>query len=139
MAALHDLYAERISRIGVGYEASWVPEVRSHRRFSEDHVREREADALRGALETKGKLIVLDRTGLLLTSERLAGHLESWATPLASFVVGGALGLHSRLLDGASPVWSLSPLTFPHELVRLLVAEQLYRALTILRGIPYHK
>ena len=139
LAALHDRYAKRISRFGVGYESNWVPEVRSSGRFSEDHCREREARALLEAVDPKGEVVALDHAGDLLTSSRLGGNLESWATPVACFVVGGALGLHSRILDEADRVWSLSPLTFPHELVRLLVAEQLYRALTIARRMPYHK
>ena len=66
-------------------------------------------------------------------------RLERWATPRLTLVVGGPLGLHRKLLERADGRWSLSPLTFPHELVRGLVAEQLYRALTILRRVPYHK
>lgn len=139
LAALYDRYQERISRFGVGCESRWVPEVFSGGRFSEDHCREREARSLLEALEPKGKVIAMDAGGDLLTSRRLAETLETWATPTATFVVGGALGLHPRVLDEADRVWSLSPLTFPHELVRLLVIEQLYRALTIHRHVPYHK
>ena len=59
--------------------------------------------------------------------------------PRLTLIVGGPLGVHSSVLRRAEHKWSLSPLTFPHELVRGIVAEQLYRAMTIRRGMPYHK
>jgi len=139
MVALHDEYALRIRRLGVDYDSSFVAEVRSEGRYSDDHVRERESRALLEALEDKGALVALDRTGRLMSSEELAGCVERWAVPRAQLLVGGPLGHHSSLLREVGHVWSLSPLTFPHELVRVILAEQLYRALTILRGLPYHK
>jgi len=138
-AALHDLYASRIARFGVGYEARWVPEVRATGRYSDDHVREREGEALRAACPSAGAVVALDRSGKLLSSAELSGMLERWASPAATFLIGGPLGLHRKVLEAADRIWSLSPLTFPHELARVLVAEQLYRAITILRGVPYHK
>jgi 23S rRNA (pseudouridine1915-N3)-methyltransferase len=84
-------------------------------------------------------VVALDRSGALLDSEELARMLERWANPAATFLVGGPLGLHRTVFEGSDRVWSLSPLTFPHEIARALVAEQLYRAVTILRGVPYHK
>ena len=137
--ALHDRYVERIERLGVGYAVSWVPEVQPDGRFSDEHVREREARALLEELDAKSTAIALDRGGQSLTSEELSRRLERWATPRATFVIGGPLGLHGGILDRADWRWSLSPLTFPHELARVIVAEQLYRALTLLRGVPYHK
>ncbi len=138
-AALHDLYADRIRSFGAGYEARWVPEVRAGGRYSDDHVREREGDALRGAWPSAGTVVALDRGGALLDSDELARALERWSSPAATFLVGGPLGLHRAVLEAVDRVWSLSPLTFPHEVARALVAEQLYRAITILRGVPYHK
>jgi 23S rRNA (pseudouridine1915-N3)-methyltransferase len=137
-AALHDLYAARIRAFGVDYEARWVKETRGERRYSDDHVREREAEALLGK-RTGGTWIAMDPGGTLMSSEKLAASIERWAAPSAAFVVGGPLGLHRSVLDASDRVWSLSPLTFPHEIARALVAEQLYRAITILRGVPYHK
>ena len=83
----------------------------------------------------------LAREGSAWTSEELARRMEGWrvaARPLA-FVLGGSHGLASGLLDSAAARWSLGPLTLPHELARVVVAEQLYRAFTIIRGEPYHK
>jgi 23S rRNA (pseudouridine1915-N3)-methyltransferase len=139
IAALHDAYAERIRQLGVHYETAWVAEVRPGGRYSDEHVREREARLLLEKLNGRGTVIALHPTGRLITSEELAERFERWASPRVELVVGGPLGLHRDLLERADQRWSLSPLTFPHELVRLLVVEQLYRALTILRGLPYHK
>lgn len=139
VSALHDGYAARIRRFGIAYDASWVPEVRAGGRYSDDHVREREARSLLDALDGGGTVVALDPQGDLLTSDRLARRLEVWSSPLATFVIGGPLGLHRSLLDAAHRRWSLSPLTFPHEIVRVLVAEQVYRALATLRGVPYAK
>ncbi len=137
--ALHDDYAKRITRLGVPYDTAWVREVRPDGAFSDDHVREREAAALTEALDPKSTVVALDASGELLDSKGLASRLERWAARHASFVIGGPLGLHRSLGGRADAAWSLSPLTFPHEMVRAVLAEQLYRALTILRGVPYHK
>ncbi len=138
-SALHDLYADRIRSFGVRYDARFVPEVRAAGRYTDEHVREREGAALLARRPGAGSLIALDRGGVLLGSEELARSLDRWCAPGATFVIGGPLGLHRSVLDAAQRVWSLSPLTFPHEIARALVAEQLYRAITILRGVPYHK
>jgi 23S rRNA (pseudouridine1915-N3)-methyltransferase len=138
---LHDAYARRIERMGVGYETAWVAEVAAGGRFSEEHALEREARLLGerlGATE-RGSSIALDRRGRMLDSEELARRLERWAVPVATFIIGGPLGLHATVLERADSVWSLSPLTLPHELARVVVVEQLYRALTLQRGLPYHK
>lgn len=140
-AQLHDDYAVRIERLGVGYETVWVPEVSPGGRFSEEHALEREARRLCERLGGKGEgtSVALDRRGRLLDSRGLARRIERWAVPRATFVIGGPLGLHDTVLERADAVWSLSPLTLPHELARVIVSEQLYRALTLLRGLPYHK
>lgn len=138
LCQLHDRYADRIRQFGVRYETIWVPETRAGGRFSDDHVRLRETRALLDRGEA-GRTIALDRSGRSWTSEQLASRLERWATPCATLLVGGPLGLHREALERSDECWSLSSLTFPHELVRVLLAEQLYRAVTILRGVPYHK
>lgn len=139
ICGLHERYAERIRNLGVEYEAGWVPEVKSGGRYSDDHVREREGRSLLAALRGAGRKVALDRTGEAMSSEEFARRLESWVSPGVAFVVGGHLGLHADVLRSADRIWSLSPLTFPHELTRVLAAEQIYRALTLLRGIPYHR
>jgi 23S rRNA (pseudouridine1915-N3)-methyltransferase len=96
-------------------------------------------------LETKipegSTVVALGREGTGWNSRELARQLERWllaARPLA-MVIGGSEGLEPALLARANARWSLGPLTLPHELARVVVLEQLYRAFTILRGEPYHK
>ncbi len=103
--------------------------------------RREEAGRLGAELPDRALLIMLTREGTAWSSAQLAGHLERWrmaARPLV-FVLGGSQGLDPELLRSANARWSLGPLTLPHELARVVVYEQIYRAFTILRGEPYHK
>lgn len=136
---VHDDYADRIRRFRVAYDHRFVPETKPSSRLDDRHVRDREAKALVEALPRDGTVVALDPSGTLIDSEGLARRLERWATPAAAFVLGGPLGLGAALLARADFRWSLSRLTFPHELARVLVAEQLYRGITLIRGVPYHK
>jgi 23S rRNA (pseudouridine1915-N3)-methyltransferase len=136
---LFDDYAARVRRFGLAFDARWVPEVRPDGRFSDDHVREREARSLREALPDRCNVIALSPEGRTMTTEEFARQLERWAHPLAAFVIGGPLGLDLTVRTTATAVVSLSLMTLPHELARVVLAEQVYRAVTILRGIPYHK
>ena len=137
--ALHDRYAERIRRLGVAYETAAVPEVKAGGRYSDEHVRQREGRLLADQLTERGTTIALDRRGHSFSSENLSKRLQQWTAPMATFAIGGPLGLSDEFRERANVVWSLSELTLPHELTRVVLAEQLYRALTLLRGIPYHK
>jgi 23S rRNA (pseudouridine1915-N3)-methyltransferase len=132
-------YAGRIRKFGISFDAKFVREVAPGGRFSDSHVKEREAQALREALPAKGHVIALSPGGRPMTTDTFANRLEQWSHPLAAFVVGGPLGLDQGFLGEAADSWSLSPLTLPHELARVVLAEQIYRAVTILRGVPYHK
>lgn len=99
----------------------------------------REAESL--LEKVRGELWVLDERGSLLTSQQIARRVASVrdsSQPL-TLGIGGDEGLAPRVRDQANLVWSLSPLTLPHRLARVVVLEQLYRAFEILRGGPYHK
>ena len=103
--------------------------------------RREEARRLGAELPDRAQLIMLAREGTPWTSGQLAGQLERWrmaARPVV-FVLGGSQGLDTDWLRSADARWSLGPLTLPHELARVVVYEQIYRAFTILRGEPYHK
>ena len=103
--------------------------------------REEEAGRLLALAPRRAVLVALARDGSAWTSEELAGRVEGWrlnARPVV-LVIGGSRGLALGLLATAAERWSLGPLTLPHELARVVVAEQLYRAFTIIRGEPYHK
>jgi 23S rRNA (pseudouridine1915-N3)-methyltransferase len=102
---------------------------------------EREAEALLRGLPDGATLVALDREGQAWTSEELAARVDRWrgaARPVA-FMIGGSDGLAPALVARAGERWSLGPLTLPHELARVVVYEQLYRAFTILEGHPYHR
>ena len=106
-----------------------------------ERVRLREAQRLQQALQEGEYVVALDRTGPQLSSEELAdwlGRLLREGKSRTAWLVGGPLGLHEPLCRRADARLSLSRLTFPHELVPVILLEQLYRAFRILRGEPYH-
>ena len=127
--------------------APWVPlvlhEIRGSRRGSDmpEQVKGREAEALLAALPREAWAIALDGRGEPWSSERLAERLAAWRMGGRDvyLVVGGANGLHDNVLQRTQARWSLGPLTLPHMLVRVIIAEQLYRAASMLAGHPYHR
>jgi 23S rRNA (pseudouridine1915-N3)-methyltransferase len=100
---------------------------------------EREAEALLAELRGDEQLVALSEEGQPLGSAQLAERLHDSGSSRLAFVIGGADGLTQRLKQRAAWTLSLSPLTFPHDLARLLLLEQIYRAQTILQGGPYHR
>ncbi len=101
-----------------------------------------EGQRLLGRVPDATELFALDEDGQQWSSEELArylGRLSLEGSPGATFVIGGAYGLSDEVRERSRQRLSLSSFTFPHELARLLLAEQLYRAGTILRNEPYHK
>lgn len=85
--------------------------------------------------------VVLDQRGKHFSTRQLAERVMRWreAGRDVAFIIGGADGTAAALREGADLLWSLSPLTLPHGLVRIVLAEQLYRAVSILSGHPYHR
>lgn len=111
-------------------------------KISEGMVCEREGERVLKLLNAQDYLIVWDPEGRQMDSQRFAvflDHLQNTGTPAVWMVIGGPLGVSPGLLERANSVLSLSRMTFPHDMARLMVAEQLYRAFTILKGEPYHK
>lgn len=100
-----------------------------------------EGRAILSAVSDKDYVVALDEGGAQLSSEELADFLQkrlNGSVQRLVFIIGGAYGLHEDVLSRAQAVISLSRLTFPHMLVRLILVEQLYRACTILQGSKYH-
>ncbi len=93
------------------------------------------------AVPDEGRLVALSRAGESWSSRDLAARTAEWDREgrLVAFAIGGADRLPAAVLESADRVWSLSSLTLPHELARVLLYEQLYRAFTIRRGEPYHR
>jgi len=109
--------------------------------MSEAELKKAEASLVVNALEKDDFLVVLDENGKMLSSVQLAGFLQQRANESSKnliFLIGGAYGLDPAILKRANHSWSLSALTFPHQLVRLILSEQVYRACTILRNEKYH-
>ncbi|HUO51745.1 MAG TPA: 23S rRNA (pseudouridine(1915)-N(3))-methyltransferase RlmH [Gemmatimonadaceae bacterium] len=124
----------------------WPLEVReargeSGRGASAAQVREREGERLLALLPAGGSVLACDAGGTEMTSERFAEWLqrEREGARDVAFVIGGAFGLSAAVKQRAQRRLALAPWTLPHELARLVLAEQLYRAGTIRRGEPYHK
>ena len=104
-------------------------------------VKRRESAALQAALPAQAYVVALDQGGEAPDSARLADRLERWlglGRPLC-FVIGGAEGLHADVLARADHTLSFGPMTWPHMLARVMLAEQLYRARAIATGHPYHR
>lgn len=99
----------------------------------------KEAEAVLAALQPGEQLVVMAEEGQTFDSPAFAERLEGSGSERLVFVIGGAEGIDPALKARASWKLSLSPMTFPHELARLLLLEQLYRALSIQQGGPYHK
>jgi 23S rRNA (pseudouridine1915-N3)-methyltransferase len=99
----------------------------------------REAEAISAALRPDERLVVLTEEGQTFPSTAFAQKLDGSGSERLAFVIGGADGIDPALKARASWRLSLSPMTFPHELARLLLLEQLYRALSIQQGGPYHR
>lgn len=134
--ALFDDYAARLP-----YRLT-VREVTLRGAVAPDQARRREGEALLAAVPEGAVIVALDEGGEALSSEALARRLGAWregGVRDIAFLIGGADGLDRGVLARAGLVLSLGPMTWPHLLVRALVAEQLYRAETILAGHPYHR
>ena len=134
-----DDYVKRLPR-----EASieWVelPASKRTRDTAESRMLE-EATAIERRLKPQELIVILDVEGKVISTETIAETLATWQSDGSkiAFVIGGPDGLHSSLRAKASERWSLGRITLPHPLVRVILAEQLYRAWSINAGRPYHR
>lgn len=134
-------YAERITHY-MPYETVIVPDVKTSKSTTPQIQKEAEGAVILSKLQPTDVVVLLDERGQQPTSRKLAGllqgHMNSGVKRLV-FVIGGPYGFSEAVYARAGGrLLSLSKLTFPHELARLIFTEQLYRAMTILRGEPYH-
>ncbi len=109
--------------------------------LSETDLKKKEGEILLNLLTKDDYLVALDERGKQMSSEALAGFIQQRANESVKrfiFLIGGAYGIDEAVLKRADYKWSLSQLVFPHQLVRLILAEQIYRACTILRNEKYH-
>ncbi len=133
-------YARRM-RAGCSLE---LTEIGAEKRSKSSHpagLIEKEATRLLAAIPSRAYVVALEVNGQAWSTVELARQMEKWQQNHSHIclLVGGPDGLAGKCLDRADQIWSLSNMTFPHMLVRILVAEQLYRAWSYSRGHPYHR
>lgn len=134
---------EFTNRLSKYFKAEWqiIAPPKNAGLLSEADLKKKEGTIISDMLGKDDYLVALDEHGKQFTSIKLASFLQTRAnesTKNLVFLIGGAFGLDAAVLQRANYKWSLSELTFPHHLVRLVLAEQLYRACTILKNEKYH-
>jgi 23S rRNA (pseudouridine1915-N3)-methyltransferase len=137
-------YIERAAAAGraIGFSGVELREAGESRAARPDDRKREEAKAIRGLLAPPANVIALDENGAQMTSRSLAtelGRARDQGIASAAFVIGGPDGLEPAFLASASLTLSFGAMTWPHQLVRIMAAEQIYRAVTILSGHPYHR
>jgi 23S rRNA (pseudouridine1915-N3)-methyltransferase len=130
-------------RIGNYFSVEWkiIPMPKNAGAMSELDLKQKEGEIILGLLKKEDYLVLLDENGKLLNSEAVASFLQQRANESSKnivFLIGGAYGVSKDIMQRSDFKWSLSPLVFPHQLVRLILSEQIYRACTILRNEKYH-
>lgn len=142
-----DAAAEYIKRLS-GYcklELVELPEQRLSKKPSLGEIQtalEKEGEAIRGKIPPNARVVALCIEGRMRSSEELSQMISNWEHSPAKhlvFVIGGSYGLHPSIKAGAWVMLSMSPMTFPHHLARVMLLEQLYRAFKIQEGSEYHK
>jgi 23S rRNA (pseudouridine1915-N3)-methyltransferase len=134
---------EFTKRISKYYPVEWtiIPLPKNSGMLSEADLKKKEGEMILNWLLKDDYLVALDERGKQLSSEGLADFIlkrSNESTKNLVFLIGGAFGIDEAVLKRADFTWSLSQLVFPHQLVRLILAEQVYRACTILRNEKYH-
>lgn len=134
------IYEKRLG-FYINYNRREIPELKGVSAMSEEQIREKEGELILKNIKQGDDVILLDERGRLFTSEEWAGHLEKKILYNAKdivFVIGGAYGFSKAVYERADGMFSLSSMTFSHQIVRVIFLEQLYRAFTIMKGEPYH-
>lgn len=134
---------EFTSRVNKYFKADWsiIPVPRNAASLGEFELKRKEGEILLDLLAKDDYLVALDERGKQFSSVKLASFLQARANESVKkivFLIGGAFGLDEAVLRRANYKWSLSELTFPHQLVRLILAEQVYRACSIIKNEKYH-
>jgi 23S rRNA (pseudouridine1915-N3)-methyltransferase len=133
--------AIRLAR-GIGLRDIEIIEIRESRARDAERRRIEESIAIANVIPERAVTIVLNERGENLDSARLAAQLREWRAqdrPAVAFIIGGADGLAGSLGERAGLILAFGAATWPHQLVRIMLLEQLYRAASILAGHPYHR
>lgn len=141
-AWVSDGVSEYHKRLPRDFSVDWV-DIPSAKRGSDkpEQLRAREALAIQRQLKTDDRLVALDVAGKIMSTEALAACFDDWQSERrgVAIVIGGPDGIDDALLQQADNRWSLGRITLPHPLVRVILAEQLYRAWSINANHPYHR
>ncbi len=132
---------ERRINFYLPFETAFVADVKNRKGLSFTELKEREGQNLLAFLQPTDHVVLLDENGKQLDSPGFARYLQKRMHSVPKrlvFIVGGPYGFSKELYDRAHEKLSLSPMTFTHQMVRMIFTEQLYRALTILNNEPYH-
>lgn len=133
-------YTKRLKHY-IRLDMNIIPELKNAKNMREDQIRDTEGELILSRIEQSDYVVLLDEAGRLGSSEDMATWMQGMmnrGTRRLIFVVGGAYGFSESVYRRANEKLSLSPMTFSHQMVRLIFVEQLYRAMTIIRGEPYH-
>ena len=136
---LIETYVQRLKHY-IPFDIQVIPDLRNTKNLSEAQQKQLEGEAILRAVEGS-YVVLLDEHGKEYRSLTFASQLQSWlnaSTRGLTFVIGGPYGFSQAVYQRADAQISLSQMTFSHQMIRLLFVEQLYRAMTILRGEPYH-
>jgi len=133
-------YARRIPS-NLGLSLAEIPLAKRGKNADTARLKSTESEALLKAMPDRARVIALDVKGQTWSTEKLAENLQRWMSDGrdVGFMIGGPDGISNDILQKADTHWSLGPLTLPHPLVRVVLAEQLYRAWTITQNHPYHR
>lgn len=134
------MYAKRLKHYAP-FEMHVFADVKNAKSLNQTQLKEAEGSFFLEKIQAQDFVVLLDENGLSLRSVAFAKQLDKWrmnGSRRVVFVIGGAFGFSEALYQRANAQLALSPMTFSHQLVRLIFLEQLYRAMTILKGEPYH-
>lgn len=135
-----ELFTKRIPHY-ISFELKVIPDIKNSKNLSEDQQKEKEGELILQQISTSDELFLLDEQGIENTSIEFARFLEKKMVSGIKrlvLVIGGPYGFSGAVYAKANGKLSLSRMTFSHQMVRLIIVEQLYRAMTILKGEPYH-
>ena len=135
-----ELYVSRLSHY-VPFTLEEIPELKNVSALTRDQIKEKEGEGILKRIKAGDEVVLLDERGRELRSVELAAWLREKLSRSGRdlvFVIGGAYGFSQAVYDRSDASLSLSRMTFSHQMVRTIFAEQLYRAFTIMKGEPYH-
>ena len=138
--AVYELSEEYEKRIRSEFNITWQIITPVSGKMSLGQQKDLESKAILNNLSNDERVVLLDETGRLMNNEELAEIIDYWQVHnnQVAFIIGGAYGVNEDVKQRADLIWSFSKLVFPHELVRVLLVEQLYRSQAILKRLPYH-